>query len=378
MRADIHPSNEGRLQTLHSHEILDSPREADFDEIVELASEICGTPISLISLVDEDRQWFKASKGLDATETPFDQSVCAHAILNGDFFEVPDMQADPRTADNPLVTGDENLRFYAGVPLIADNGLPLGTLCVLDRQPLQLNDFQRRALQVLSRQVMKQIELRSALRHQAILQDEADHRVKNSLQSMSAIVRTYARGISDPIAGEAFAAIQRRIDAVAELHSELQGTSGRETLDTVAYLTRVMTLLQDGAPENVTLNWDLAPIIMRADQAANLAMIISEFVANSIKHAFPDQIGGEIGITLDMPDAERCRLTCTDNGVGLGTRDQPSTRTEGIGLRLIQAAASSLGGDSTSELTPDGSSLVLDFVNRLSDNSDHPLSGIAP
>jgi two-component sensor histidine kinase len=237
----------------------------------------------------------------------------------------------------------------------------MGTLCLLDTKPLELNDFQRQALRVLSRQVMKQLELRIALRNQSILQAEADHRVKNSLQSMSAIVRIYTRKITDPTALEALGAIQRRIDAVAELHQELQGTEGRDTINAATYLERVLNLLQETAPENVSFRSDFAAIVMRSDQAANLAMIISEFVANSIKHAFPNGMPGEISIRLSVVDPGQYRLECGDNGIGQQTTKEPTTRTEGIGLSLVNAAVSSLGGNSEASLTGDGSSLILDF-----------------
>ncbi|MEW9920064.1 histidine kinase dimerization/phosphoacceptor domain -containing protein [Marimonas sp. MJW-29] len=361
MRADLHPMNAERLRTLQDYDILDTEAEDDFNEIVELASQICGTPISLISLLDEDRQWFKAKVGFDKPETSLEESICSHAILNGDLFEISDLKADPRTADNPLTMGDDGVRFYAGAPLIAANGLPMGTLCVLDRKPLELTDMQRTALKVLSRQVMKQLELRVALRNQAILQSEADHRVKNSLQSMSAIVRVYTRTITDPTALEALGAIQRRIDAMAELHLELQGSDGRDTIDTGTYRERVMHLLQETAPENISFRTEFADIVMRSDQAANLAMIISEFVANSIKHAFPDGMPGEISVALTVSKPGTYRLECTDNGIGGESEGTPTGRNDGIGLSLVNAAVSSLGGNSDASLTGDGSRLVIDF-----------------
>lgn len=370
MRANLHPLNAQRLQTLRDFDILDSENEADFDEIVALASEICGVPISLISLVDEDRQWFKAKVGFDQPETSLEESICSHAILNGDFFEISDLTADPRTADNPLVLASDPVRFYAGAPLIASNGLPIGTLCVLDHKPLRLTDFQRRALMTLSRQVMKQIELRTALRNQSILQAEADHRVKNSLQSMSAIVRVYTRTITDPTALEALGAIQRRLDAMAELHLELQRTDGRDVVTTREYLERVISLLQETAPEHVTFRVNLADVTMRSDQAANLAMIISEFVANSIKHAFPEGREGEICVSFETTEDGRFRLECSDNGIGSNNPEVPTTRTSGIGISLVNAAISSLGGNSDASLTGDGSRLVIDFGEAA--NGDDP------
>ena len=147
--ADTPAEQDARLETLYSYDILDTEAEADFDDIVELASKICETPVSLISLVDEKRQWFKARVGFEPQETGLDQSVCSHAILDGGYTEISDMGADSRTVDNPLYVGDPRVKFYAGANLVAPNGQPIGTLCVLDTKPRTLNDFQRQALQTL-------------------------------------------------------------------------------------------------------------------------------------------------------------------------------------------------------------------------------------
>ncbi|WP_165356561.1 ATP-binding protein [Sphingosinicella sp. BN140058] len=159
-----------RLRILRDYSILDTPPEPVFDEIVALAAEVCDTPIALVSLVDELRQWFKAEYGLGQRETPRAVAVCAHAMLEPDTFIVPDLSRDTRFTDNPLVTGAENLRFYAGVQLIGRDGVPLGTLSVLDRcpRPEGLSPRQQRLLRGLARQVMSELELRRSLAEQRI------------------------------------------------------------------------------------------------------------------------------------------------------------------------------------------------------------------
>ncbi|HCQ58334.1 MAG TPA: histidine kinase, partial [Sulfitobacter sp.] len=127
--------------------------------------------------------------GFEPQETGLDQSVCSHAILDGGYTEISDMGADPRTADNPLYVGDPRVKFYAGANLVAPNGQPIGTLCVLDTKPRTLNDFQRQALQTLSRHVMMQLELRKKIRIEAALRAEMDHRVKNSFQTIASLLR---------------------------------------------------------------------------------------------------------------------------------------------------------------------------------------------
>jgi hypothetical protein len=153
------PINEkNRLDALNSYEILDTADEQEYNDIVEIASQICGTNIALISLVDKNRQWFKSNIGLNVTETSRDISFCGHAInLPDDIFIVPDTRLDKRFSDNPLVTGEPNIVFYAGAPLVDDDGFALGTICVLDSAPKKLNEKQINALKILSRQVIQRL-----------------------------------------------------------------------------------------------------------------------------------------------------------------------------------------------------------------------------
>ena len=155
------PANEtDRLAALYGLGILDTEPEKDFDDIVALASAVCGVPMSLVTLIDIDRQWFKARVGTDLTETSRDLSFCAHAILGKDLLVVPDARVDARFADNPAVAVDGGVRFYAGAPLITSDGFGLGTLCVVDSEPRRLNVEQLQALRALARQVTAQLELR--------------------------------------------------------------------------------------------------------------------------------------------------------------------------------------------------------------------------
>jgi C4-dicarboxylate-specific signal transduction histidine kinase len=159
--AELHPQEDERLQALRSLEVLDTEPEAEFDQITQLAAQVCDVPIALVSLVDESRQWFKSRLGLEARQTPRDQAFCAHALLQSDIFEIRDTTLDDRFAQNPLVVGEPHIRFYAGIPLrFGDRHLPLGTLCVIDRQPRQLTDLQRTALRLLAGQVERHLKAR--------------------------------------------------------------------------------------------------------------------------------------------------------------------------------------------------------------------------
>jgi signal transduction histidine kinase len=205
MKTDI-PVNENlRLADLHQYNILDTPEEEEFDHLVKLASRICEAPISLISLLDAERQWFKARVGLDEQETSRDISFCSHGIMNGSIFIVPDATADARFSDNPMVTGKQGIRFYAGVPLTTEAGNNIGMLCVKDIVPRHLTSEQQEALMILGKQVVKQMELR--LKNQDLeritetqrrMISIIAHDVRSPLSSIVSLFQLYRNKMIDP------------------------------------------------------------------------------------------------------------------------------------------------------------------------------------
>lgn len=199
---ELNVRDPARLWRLQEAQILDTPPEAAFDDVVKIAAAMCGTPIALVSLVDANRQWFKAKLGLDLAETPIEQAVCANALDRDDLLEIADLTQDARTKDNALVTPDDGIRFYAGAPLRTDDGLVLGTLCVIDNQPRPdgLTDLQRDGLMALGRQVMQLIDMRKMLgerdaeaerdrRHIAVMRKRTDRNEQARQKSMNRQLR---------------------------------------------------------------------------------------------------------------------------------------------------------------------------------------------
>jgi len=189
MEAARHSAEARRVAALHSYKILDTPREEEFDDITRVVSAICDTPISVINLIDKERQWFKAEVGLGVRETPLPASICAHAILQPGLFVVPDTLRDERFSDNPLVVGKPHLRFYAGALLETLEGLPLGTICVLDYKPRHLDENQKALLRLMARQIMKLFELRRINAHERSARKKAELLVATSESSLTDVNR---------------------------------------------------------------------------------------------------------------------------------------------------------------------------------------------
>ena len=175
-----------RIAALQKYAILDTEPEQAFDDLVLLASFICNAPIALISLVDQERQWFKSKLGLSISETPREIAFCAAAIRHPDVFVVPDTLNDDRFRNNPLVTSEPNIRFYAGAPIINEEGFALGTICVIDRTPREFGAYQQSALKALSRLVLAQMELR---RNLMLLKEALNDRAKEEHQRQEELLK---------------------------------------------------------------------------------------------------------------------------------------------------------------------------------------------
>ena len=336
--------------------ILDTPHERDFDEIVDYVARLCDAPIALITLVEDERQWFKAARGFELRETPVTVSICFHALAEDELLEIPDTAQDPRTAENPFCTGPDAIRFYAGALLRLEGGTPIGTLCVLDRRPRRLTEAQRETLILLARQVVRQIELREALTVQRRLRSEIDHRVKNSLQMVASYLRLQSRGAGEE-ARELLRLAEQRVAAIVALHAALNETGSAGVVQLDGYLRRIASLIDGSLPPNVRIEADLAPAALGAERAAAAGLIVNEFAANSVKHAFPDDRPGLVQVTGTLVDS-RYLLTLNDDGIGLRKGEQAP---QGLGLLLIDAAARQLQAEVERPRTSSGSALRLSF-----------------
>jgi signal transduction histidine kinase len=331
-----------RLAALHDAGVLDTAPEEDFDDIARLAAEICGTPVGLVSLVDADRQWFKAKVGLEMAETNRDVSMCAHAINGHDLLEVPDTAIDPRSADNPYVT-DGGIRFYAGAPVVLDGTYAVGTVCVVDNKPRQLSEGQRRALRSLARHAAVQLELRRYARHAGEIADRmrqldrmkdsflatVSHELRTPLSTIRGYLEMLLEGDFDGETSRRFLSVMaRNSDRLLRLIDELllvaRLTEESMELDVVELdladlVHQVTTVCRPLAEHKQVALRDRtqAPVPARGD-TKRLHQALNHLVVNAIKFTGP---GGEI--TVDTVTDAEPSLIITDNGVGIAEEDLP-------------------------------------------------------
>lgn len=375
------PANESqRIEALHSYAILDTPVEAAFEDIVKIASQICGTSMALVSLVDIDRQWFKAEVGLGARQTPVEQAICAHAILQPDVFVVNDTQLDTRFSANPLVTGNPHLRFYAGAPLRTSDGYQLGTVCVLDREPRQLSLSQREALQALARQTMALMELRRSLRaaeamqkHLRSLMAIAGHDLRQPLQSITMSLEIARLKTVDPLViQQATSGIAATLKLGQDLDDLAMASSAVATVVApkqaplpVAELFAALEASWRPQADRKGLRLRFAPCkAMIVSNPRLLKSILGNLVGNAIKYT------GRGGVLVGCRRIGRqLKISVIDTGMGIAPEQQTAMFDAfhkvdlasdglGLGLSIVRSAVDLLGHELMLESIPGRGTMI--------------------
>jgi signal transduction histidine kinase len=383
-----------RLAALHAYGVLDTPAESDFDDIAVLAAQLCRTPIAAVTLVDQDRQWFKARIGLEVGETAREDSFCARAMHGDEVMQVPDARLDPRFANNPLVTGEPGIVFYAGAPLVTSSGQILGSLCVIDHEPRILTPAECQGLRTLARHVIAQLELRQyargldaaneRLRDADRLKDEFVSRVTHELRTPLTSINGYLEMLADddlePSAGAEFLTrVRRNSDRLMTLVDDmlLAAQAGQDELR----LTKRVLDLAELSRAAVVRNGDLAdgrgleivadapaPVLVEADEA-RLVQVIERLVLNAVKFT-PN---GAITVSA-AEHGDRAVLVVRDTGIGMSVADSrrvlapfrraaAAERAEvqgaGLGLSIAKAIVDGHGGSIRIESEPGQGAAVI-------------------
>ena len=386
------PENEvQRLQALRAFDILDTPPEEAFDQLTRLLATFMETPFALVSLIDESRQWFKSRHGIEVEETPRDLAFCAHAIMADELFIIPDALDDERFADNPLVTGAPNIRFYAGAPLVDRAGFRLGTLCAIDSVPRQISERQKLMLTTLSRLVVDQLELRAGTRR---LRQQADELVtakqeaerasqakSEFLSSMSHELRTPMNAIfgfaqmldfnpKEPLSrtqkqcvDHITAGSQHLLNLINDVLELAKIEAGK--IDLAIGNVSVRRIIEDCLPMVSAMAAELdikitppvdVPVhdLVRADPT-RLKQAILNLLSNAIKY---NSLGGSVSIGVAATDDNRIRISVADTGIGIAASKQeelfqPFNRLgaeasdvegSGIGLTVTKRLVDLMGG----------------------------------
>ncbi|MFC7357394.1 ATP-binding protein [Jejudonia soesokkakensis] len=369
-----------RLEFLHSLELLDTLPEGEFDAITEMASKYLNASVSLFSLVDKNRQWFKSTVGFEACETPRDVSFCAHAITQPDLFIVENADKNPLFAKNPLVTADENpIKFYSGVPIILEGKYAIGTLCIIDHEPRTLSDDEKVLLKNLGKQIEKLMELRllhlksEEQKKRLVIQHERltefagviSHDMKMPLANLiitSDILRKKYSSILDSEGVNYLEYLKSSSLTLSDYISnilryyESDDVTGqpKSTFDIYELLEDIVELLQLNENLHITIPED--NVMIHSNKSA-LEQVILNLLTNAIK--YNDKEIAEIEITCSK-DEKYYNFSVIDNGPGiealqiplifnlyetLGNIDNKGKKGHGIGLSMVKKICQGLGGD---------------------------------
>jgi two-component sensor histidine kinase len=345
---DALPHNEARrLAAVRRYDILDTPPDGSFDRITSIAARRFNVPISIISIVDEDRIWFKSHHGTTVGEVEREPGLCASAIMSPGPYVVEDAKRDPRSLANSLVAGGPGFGFYAAAPLVTAGGYGLGTLCVIDVEPRTPDQALIDELTDLASVVMDQLELRlsarTALDRARLMAREIDHRVMNSLQFVSSLLAMQSR-TADGDAATQLSNAANRVSAVAQVHRNFY----TEPTDRVACVSFIERLCDDLSPvlgEPISVSGDDASVPTTWIQP--IGLIVNELLTNAAKHG-----GGSLAVEFRQ-DGDRFRLSVSDGGKGFAP-DYDVDSSPGLGMKVLRSLAAQLGGELRMGSNPKG------------------------
>ena len=388
-----------RLAALRSYDILDTDTSDEFADFIQIAADVCGTPVALVSLVDETRQWFAAETGLGVRETPIGTSVCSVAIKQTEPLVVADMTADARFRDNPLVSGGPGFRFYGGAQIETADGFRLGTVCVLDGapRPAGLTPRQVSTLQALARQVMNQLELRRALRQRTealqrneglvsllesanaekdaalLLKDtlmtEAHHRVKNSLQTVQSLLTLQARGLGAGSGALQLQEAAKRVRTFGAMHEILYRVGAGAEVDMATYLRDLVQEQASTLPADATgrrLVFEGEETFWPSADVPTVGLILVELMTNALKY-------GRGTVTVSFRQAAVATLAVRDEGDSLASDFDPA-QSRGFGMRIVDGLLRSRRGRLAIDRSKPGTCFVATFDPPTTDMPGQALS----
>jgi signal transduction histidine kinase len=391
-----------RLKALEGYAILDTLSEVDYDNLTALAAQICNTKISLISLIDEKRQWFKSKHGLAVSETPREYAFCAHAINQPkEIFIVEDARKDYRFHDNPLVIGDPNIVFYAGVPLENEEGYALGTLCVLDDKPNELKQEQLDALKVLSNHTLTLLELRKTKKEleQSLIKLEeknaklesfamiAAHDIKSPIRNITSLANILLEDHSPNLDKAGVTLIESiktasiklngLVDALLQYAKSDKSIADKPSAIHVRDFCEELKAMLVGY-ENLNLDFVIQAELIHTNLTA-LTQILLNLISNAVKYNFKPTVEIKVNISLQ---ADEIFISVKDNGEGIAfefqerifdmfkiltNKDRFGKKGNGIGLATVKEKVELLGGKIWLESTPKiGTTFYFTLKNQVS------------
>jgi two-component sensor histidine kinase len=333
------PYEKERMDAVKRYEILDTPEDGSFDRITAIAARRFSVPISIISIVDHDRIWFKSHHGLAVEQIDRAPGLCASAILSSEPYILANAATDPRSMANPLVAGASGFHFYVGVPLRTSDGHNLGTLCVIDKAPRTVDPEQIEDLKDLASIVMDQMELRlsarKAVAHAQLMAREIDHRVMNSLQFVSGLLSMQSRGSAEGDAKTQLQMAASRVAAVARVHSHFLSNEAAQ-VSCLTFLRRLCADLSGILGKPIDVHGDDGDVPSTSIQP--IGLIVNELVTNAAKN------GAETMFVSYRINGDMQELTVCDDGEGLPPEFDIAASAKGLGMRVVTNLASQLGG----------------------------------